>query len=63
MSNLPSAPDARQDSSTSPADYTLPLRFLHFLFEGVSGGFVEFRFLTPGKKQKAIVPRPNFPYF
>jgi hypothetical protein len=54
MSNLPNAPDARQDSSTSPADYTLPLRVLDFLFEGVSGGFVEFRFFIPGKKQKAI---------
>lgn len=54
MSNLPSAPDARQDSSTSPADHTTTLRFLDFLFAGVSGGFVEFRYVAPGKKQKAI---------
>jgi hypothetical protein len=54
MSNLPSAPDARQDSSTSPADHATTLRFLDFLFAGVSGGFVEFRYLASGKKQKAI---------
>jgi hypothetical protein len=54
MSNLPSAPDARQDGSTSPADHSTTLRFLNFLFAGVSGGFVEFRYLASGKKQKAI---------
>lgn len=59
MSSPPAAPGARPDTPGVTADHETTFRFLDFLFEGVTQGWVEFQYSLPGKKPKRAAP-PTF---
>lgn len=46
------AAEAQQDETGNPADAEAALRFLDFIFAGVTGGFAEFRYFGAGRRPK-----------
>ncbi|HEX8139455.1 MAG TPA: DUF927 domain-containing protein [Pyrinomonadaceae bacterium] len=53
--NLPQPEDSGQEkTSESPPPPSGTLKFLDFLFEGMMGGFVEFRYFGAGPKPKVV---------
>lgn len=53
------APGVPTDDPAHSADRHAALKFLQFIFEGVTGGYVEFRYFGPGRKPR-VVDRPHY---
>lgn len=57
MTTMPPAPTGQQDIaiyqvSNAPADNAIAFKFLNFVFDGIDGAFVEFRYFSSGRKLK-----------
>jgi putative DNA primase/helicase len=52
MSAMPPTPEGARETLAVPADQDAAFKFLDFIFSGVAGAFVEFRYFGPGRKPK-----------